>query len=436
MAESNHELGFEETLQEYTKHQAIAESSRCLMCDEAPCSDGCPANVRVSDFLRRIRYGDFIGAAKIIREDNIFASTCARICPSDRLCQENCSKTEIDIPVDIPGLQKFVCDFQQNKGYKLFSPAKNLSEKVAIIGAGPGGLAAAFELRNLGYQVTVFESKNYAGGQLKSGIPTYRLPRNILDSEIQLILDYGVNIILNSHIENIKDLKKDFDAVYISIGLHKETDVNIPGTDLPGVYYALDFLKQKYITDTVNVGKKIAVIGGGDVAMDCARTAIRLPGVEDVYIIYRRSAKEMPAQAIEIEEAEIEGVIFQNLLAPKAIEGNGKVEKLVCNQVQLGAPDDSGRRKPIVIDNTRVEFAVDNVILAIGQDSDKDFLNKNPDLKVTAKGLININLETYETSIPGVFAGGDVAGSTTAVEAIGDAKNAVNSIHEYLSKGN
>lgn len=436
MENTKKDTGFEERLVEYTEKQAISESARCLMCDDAPCIEGCPANVRVSDFLRKIRTGDFLGAAKIIREDNVFGATCARICPTDRLCQEKCSNTKIDTPVDIPGLQRFVCDYQQKTGHKNLEKPVELSYKIAIIGAGPGGLAAAFEFRKLGYQVTIFEATKQAGGMLLSGIPSYRLSRDVINNEINFIVDYGVNIIFNHPIEDLKTLKKDYNAVYISIGLQKEKQVQLPGDDLPGVYYALDFLKRKYIDDNIQLGKSVAVIGGGDVAMDCARTAIRLPEVEDVYIVYRRSAKEMPAQALEIEEAQKEGIIFQNLLVPAAIEGKNKVEKLICKQVKLGEPDKSGRRKPITIENSRVEFTVSNVIFAIGQEPDTDFFENNPDLALNSHNLLDINPDTGETSIPGIYAGGDISGSTTAIESIGAAKKAVSSIHKHLSKGN
>lgn len=436
MLEAKNNLTFEEILDVYTESQAIIESSRCLMCDDAPCHEGCPAGVRVADFLRKIRTGDFIGAAKIIREDNVFGATCARICPSDKLCQLNCSNTKIDKPVDIPGLQKFVCDYQKKMGLTVPEQTSISAKKIAVIGAGPGGLAAAFELRKMGYKVTIFEASNYAGGLLRSGIPSYRLPRDTVQSEIEFILAYGVEIIFNHRIDNVSQIKKDFDAVYISIGLEKEKEVNIPGNDLPGVHYALDFLKKKYIKEDIKLGKKVAVIGGGDVAMDCARTAIRLPGVKDVFIIYRRSTKEMPAQEAEIDAAENEGIIFQHLLTPSSIGGVEKVEKLICHQVELAEPDESGRRKPVVLENTRVEFFVDNVIFAIGQELETTFLLNNPEIKTTRKGLIEVDPATLETSLPGIFAGGDMIGGMTAVEAIGNAKIAVKSIHEMLLRGN
>lgn len=436
MLDSKNELGFEVNTHEYSEHQAIAESTRCLMCDEAPCMSGCPAHVNVTDFLRRIRYGDFIGAAKLIRENNIFGATCASICPSEKLCQQSCSNTELDAPVDIPGLQKFVCDYQSKIGMNNISKPAPLKEKVAIIGAGPGGLAAGFELRRKGYNVSIFESNSFSGGMLRAGIPTYRLDRNVLDAEIDLILGYGVEIKYNHKISDLKKLKQQYDAIFISIGLQSETEMKIPGCELTGVYYALDFLKKQYIDNNVSLGKRVAVIGGGDVAMDCARTALRIDNVEDVYIVYRRSAKEMPAIQSEIDDAQTEGVIFQNLLAPAAIEGDGKVERLVCQQVKLGTPDDSGRRKPVIQENTSVVFDVDNVIFAIGQSAEKAFIEANPDLKVNNKGLIEVNKETFETSIPGVFAGGDIVGGTTAVESIGNAKKAAEAIHKILSKGN
>lgn len=436
MVEKKKNISLEESVDGYTEKQAIAESARCLMCDDSPCQSDCPAGVRVPEFLRRIRTGDFLGAAKVVREDNVFGSSCARICPSDVLCQSHCSNIELDSPVDIPGLQQFVCDYQQKLGLGKIKPEKELSHKVAVIGAGPGGLGAAFELRKEGYQVTVYETSPVAGGLLRSGIPSYRLPRQILDAEIDFIQDYGVEIKCNQQIKKLSDLQKEYDAVYISVGLQKEKLVDIPGNDLPGVYYALDFLKQQYVDGSVKIGKTVAVIGGGDVAMDCARTSIRLPGVEDVYIVYRRSVRQMPAQADEIDDAQNEGVIFNNLLAPIAIEGQGKAEKLICNQMKLGEADDSGRRRPVAIEGTRVEFNVDNVIFAIGQEADKEFYASNPELKLTKWGTIEVNTETFETSIPGIYAGGDVVGGMTAVESIGNGKKAACAIHKQLSKGN
>lgn len=429
-------LNFDEVVDKYTEHLAMTESSRCLMCDDAPCQIGCPANVRVAEFLRKIRTGDFIGAAKIIREDNVFGATCARICPADRLCQEKCSNTKINKPIDIPGLQRFVCDYQQKLGLKVSEKPQELSKKIAVIGAGPGGLAAGFELRKLGYKVTIFEANDYSGGLLKSVIPPYRLPKEIIQAEIDFIIDYGVEIIFNHRIENVNELKKNYDAIYISIGLEKEMPLNLLGNDLPGVFYAIDFLKKNFLKNNLKLGKRVAVIGGGDVAIDCARTALRLSGVQDVFVIYRRSAKEMPAQSSEVDLAEREGIIFQSLLMPFAVEGKGKVEKLICKQVELGQPDESGRRTPNVIENTRVEFFVDNVIFAIGQELDRDFINKNPELKINKKGFVQVNPENYETSIPGVYAGGDIIGGMSAVEAIGNAKKAVKSIHDKLLRGN
>jgi glutamate synthase (NADPH/NADH) small chain len=436
MVKTNNHQEKEEKLDNYTEYQAISESSKCLMCDDAPCQDGCPANVRVADFLRKIRTGDFIGAAKIIREDNVFGASCARICPSERLCQLHCSNKKQDEPVDIPGLQKFASDYQIKMGLKADKSFSDNGKNVAVIGAGPGGLAAAFEFKKLGYKVTVYEAADFAGGLLKSGIPSYKLDRDIVNCEINFITDYGVDIVFNHRIKNIEELKKSFDAVYISIGMEKEIELDIPGSQLNGVYYALDFLKRKYIKNDVTLGRRVAVIGGGDVAMDCARTAVRMLNVQDVYIIYRRSFKEMPAQDAEIDLAQREGVMFQNLLAPAAIEGKGKVEKLICYQVELGEPDDSGRRKPIIMKDTAVEFNVDNVIFAIGQKADKDFYERNAGLNLTGKGLIEVNPETYETSIPYVYAGGDITGTQTAVESIGNAKKAVRAIHEKLARGN
>lgn len=429
-------LGFEEILNEYSDFRAISESSRCLMCDDAPCEEGCPALVRVGDFIRKIKTGDFIGAAKIIREDNVFGASCARICPTERLCQQNCTSNKIDRPIDIPGLQKFVCDYHLKSGLGKLEQSQSTGKKVAIIGAGPGGLAAAFELRKLGYDVTVYEANEYSAGMLRYGIPSYRLSRETIDAEVDFILSYGINIIFNHRINNIKELKKDYDAVFLSIGLEDEKGMDIPGKDLPGVYTALDFLNHKYIKDDLKLGSNIAVIGGGDVAMDCARTAIRMNNVKNVYIVYRRSAKEMPAQEQEKTDAEKEGIIIQNLLLPVAIEGNNKVEKLICNQIELGEPDASGRRKPIALTETRVEFKVDNVVFAIGQDAKEEFIKNNPEIKLNKKELIEVNPDTRETSVPGVFAGGDITGGTTAIEAIGDAKNAVIAIHKNLSRGN
>ena len=420
----------------YTGFKAITESAKCLMCDDAPCQEGCPAKVKISLFLRQIRTGDFIGAAKTIREDNVFGSTCARICPSQRLCQKNCNSSKIGMPIDIPGLQEFVCDMHLKAGLKPVNQPNQLNKSIAIVGAGPGGLAAAFELRKLGYQVTIFERQKEIGGMLKLCLPDYRLPRDILDSEISFITDYGVKIIFEKDIIKVKELQNKFDAVYLSVGLQYDLCLDIPGNNLDGVMTALNFLTNKYVNNSIKLGKNVAVIGGGDVAMDCARTAIRYPNVENVYLIYRRSAKEMPAQPIEKDQAEKEGIIFHNLLAPTSIEGNNVVQKLNCIQTVLAKPDSSGRRSPVVVDNTLVTFDVDNVIFAIGQQPSNEFILNNPDLKTNKKGLLEIDSETFETTVRGVFAGGDIVGTTTAIESIGNAKKAAYSIHSYLSGSN
>jgi glutamate synthase (NADPH/NADH) small chain len=443
---------FNEVATGYTEQTAVDEAQRCLNCPKPMCVTGCPVNVYIPKFIHALSEGKFAEAIAILKEKNSLPAVCGRVCPQESQCESKCILGIKGQPVAIGRLERFVADYArehnlENQAATKNQPAKN--KKVAIIGSGPSGLTAAGDLAKLGYQVTIFEALHAAGGVLMYGIPPFRLPKDIVQYEIKNLERLGVKIVPNAIIGKtytIKDLMKEegFAAVYIGTGAGLPHFMHIPGENLNGVYAANEFLtrvnlmgayKFPQVATPVYVGKKVAVVGGGNVAMDAARTAMRL-GAEHVYIVYRRGEEELPARKEEVGHAKAEGIEFRLLHNPTRILGTeqGWVKGLECIKMELGAPDASGRRSPKEIPGSNFELDVDMVVMAIGQGANPLLKQTTPELEVTKRGNIVVNAEEA-TSIPGVFAGGDiVTGAATVISAMGAGKKAAQAIDAYLQK--
>jgi len=382
-----------------------------------------------------IAAGKFKEALKLIKEDNPFPVVCGRVC--NHPCESVCKRGDVDEPIDIMHLKRFVADLDL-KDETRYLPEKKESKgkKVAVVGAGPSGLTCAYYLAIEGYDVDVFEALPVAGGWLAVGIPGYRLPKDVLRAEIKVIEDLGVKINLNTRVGKditFEQLKKDYSAVFVGCGTMRSSKLNVPGEDLQGVIHGVDFLQRINLGEKVYLGDRVAVIGGGNVAMDAVRTAIRT-GSKDVFILYRRSRAEMPASPEEIEEALEEGVRMEFLVAPKRVIGeNGKVTGIECTRMELGEPDASGRRRPIEIKGSEFIVPCDAVIPAIGQEADLSFLTEGSGVSVNKWNNIDVDPVTFATNIPGVFSGGDVVtGPQTVVKAVYAGKEAARSIDRYL----
>ncbi len=407
--------------------------------DPSPCTLACPAGVNVKSYVSLISSGRFREALDVVREQNPLPGICGRICTHP--CEDYCTRNEIDSPVAICWLKRFVADYEIH--HPESQPEKVIQfhkENVAIIGSGPAGLTAANDLIRKGYGVTIFEALSKPGGMLIAGIPSFRLPRTILDIEIEAIRRLGVTIKTNHKIMG-KDaitslMANGFDAVFIAVGAHKGKKLNIPGeTKYKGIIDCVDFLNQANFSSAPDLGKKVIVIGGGNSAIDSARTAVRLKPKE-VHVVYRRSRKEMPANAAEIEEAEKEGIRFHYLAIPKKIIGEkGKVTGMEYIQAKLGKPDTSGRRRPVPIIGSETTIEANSIISAISQEPDLEFLGKNHGLDLTTWNTFSVNNNTLATNMPGIFSGGDaVTGPGTVIDAIAQGHIAARSINQYLKK--
>ncbi|HOP74385.1 MAG TPA: NADPH-dependent glutamate synthase [Bacillota bacterium] len=437
---------FEEVALGYTPEQALKEASRCLNCKKPLCVKGCPVEVNIPEFIMKIKAEDFSGAANKIKEKNSLPAICGRVCPQETQCESQCILGKKGEPVAIGALERFVADQQALAGIGEIPSIEKLPYKAAVIGAGPAGLTAAADLALQGFDVTIFESLHAAGGVLQYGIPQFRLPKDIVAREVEYIKKLGVKIetsVLVGQTITIQELfEQGYDTIFIGTGAGLPYFLNIPGENLNGVYSANEFLTRVNLMkayrfpeyDTpVRIGERVAVVGAGNVAMDAARTSLRL-GAKEVYIVYRRSAEEMPARHEEIENAEEEGVIFKLLTNPVRIIGNeaGEVMAMECVQMELGEPDASGRRRPVVKPGSEFQFPVDNVIVAIGQGPNPILLKNTGDLALNSRGYIDVDPETLATSIPGVFAGGDiVTGAATVIAAMGAGKKAAKQMVEY-----
>lgn len=439
---------FKEVALGYTKEQAMDEAARCLNCKNKPCVTGCPVQIDIPAFIQQVAAGDFDAAYEIISKSSALPAVCGRVCPQESQCEGKCVRGIKGEPVAIGRLERFVADYHnENSKEKPVKPESN-GHKVAIIGSGPSGLTCAGDLAKKGYDVTIFEALHLAGGVLVYGIPEFRLPKAIVQKEIDGLKDLGVKVETNMVIGKVLSIDElieeyGFEAVFIGSGAGLPRFMNIPGENLKGVYSANEFLTRvnlmkayKDNADTpIMKAKKVAVVGGGNVAMDAARSAKRL-GAEEVYIVYRRSEEELPARKEEVEHAKEEGIIFKLLTNPVEILPNDEkfVGGIRCLEMELGEPDASGRRRPVEKEGSEFEIPVDCVIMSIGT-------SPNPLIKSTTKGLetqkwggIIVNEETGLTSREGVYAGGDaVTGAATVILAMGAGKTAAKSIDEYLS---
>ena len=429
--------GFAPYVSNLDERTALYEASRCLMCFDALCITGCPTRINIPEFIYRIKTGNYYGAAKVIRETNVFGGECGYVCPVERLCESKCVRNNLnEEPVAISLLQRFAYEKEKPKGLVKFSRARSNKKKVAVIGAGPASLSAAYELARMGYGVTVCESNPRPGGLMLYGILPWKAAWSVAESEIDNIESYGVKVVTKKKITDVKTLLKDYDAVFIGTGATKSLSLGIPGEDLPGVYPAQEFLLTvaKYLKGEGKApdlkGKRVAVVGGGDTATDATCASVRL-GADRVYLVYRRSLTEMPAVPYGRHQAREEGVEFLLLTAPVRIKGDKKVTGLECVKMELGAPDASGRRSVKPIKGSEFLLDVDAVIVAVGQKPDEGAL-KSFGMKVD-KGLIVVD-DNFATSVKGVYAGGDaVNGGETVVEAVAEGKKAATAIDKYLS---
>jgi glutamate synthase (NADPH/NADH) small chain len=442
---------FDEVALGYSREQAMREASRCLQCKKAFCVAGCPVDIDIPAFIARIKEGDFMGAIHKIKEKNSLPAVCGRVCPQEEQCEIECILGKKKDPVAIGRLERFVADYEFNQGeVRVPKLPESTGKKVAVIGAGPAGLTVAGELSKKGHTVSVFEALHAAGGVLVYGIPEFRLPKWIVQRESDYIAKLGAEIKTSYIVGKAKTidqlLQDGYDAVFVGTGAGLPYFLNIPGENLNGVYSANEFLTRvnlmkaylfpEYNTP-IRLGQKIAVIGGGNVAMDSARTSLRL-GAEKVYLVYRRSREEMPAREEEIENAFEEGIEPRLLTNPIRILGDEKgwVKGLECVQMELTEPDDSGRRRPVPVEGSEHVIDVDMVVVAIGQGPNPLLTSTTPDLELTKWGNIVADEETGRTSKKGVFAGGDiVTGAATVILAMGAGKIAAQSIDQYLEDG-
>lgn len=441
---------FSEVSDGFNVELAAEEALRCLECNDPVCVKACPVNVDIRSFITLIYQKDYTGAIQKIRESNYLPAVCGRVCPQESLCEQVCLVGKIHEPLAIGKLERFVADYERKNG--TFSPpeiAESKGQKVAVVGSGPGGLTVAAELARMGYDVTIYEALHEAGGVLKFGIPEFRLPKHIVDAEIDRIKALGVNIQTNVIIGRTLTIDELFDemgfeAVYIGTGAGSPRFLNIPGENLSDVYSASELLTRVNLMkaykfpeyDTpLNLGKRIAVIGGGDVAMDAVRTAKRF-NPEKAILLYRRSREEMPARQEEVHHAEEEGIEFHFLTNPVKIHGDerGGVSAIECQKMELGEPDEKGRRRPIPVPDSNFLIEVDTVIVAIGQRPNPIIQQTTPGLETTDWDTIIVD-STGATSREGIFAGGDISrGGATVIEAVADGKLASRSIDSYLEK--
>ncbi len=446
---------FDEVALGYSEATALDEAMRCLNCKNHPCVTGCPVNIHIPEFIAKIQEGDFEGAYQVIQQSSSLPAVCGRVCPQETQCEMYCVRGKKGEPVGIGRLERFVADWHNAHATQLPDPVPSNGHKVAVVGSGPSGLTCAGDLAKKGYEVTVFEALHTAGGVLVYGIPEFRLPKAIVQKEVDNLTAMGVKMETNMVIGKTLTIDELFDmgfeAVFVGSGAGLPNFMNIPGESLKGVYSANEFLTRSnlmkaYESDPVTPimkGGKVAVVGGGNVAMDAARTALRL-GAEKVYIVYRRSLEELPARKEEVEHAMEEGIDFQLLNNPVEILGynnpddrrdpkNGFVTGMRCIKMELGEPDEKGRRRPVEIPGSEFELEVDTVVMSIGT-------SPNPLIKSTTEGLdVNnrggiIVEENGATTKKGVYAGGDaVTGAATVISAMGAGKVAAKAIDEYLS---
>ncbi len=440
---------FEEVALGYSAETAMEEAARCLQCPKKFCVEGCPVGIDIPAFIGELADGNFEKSFEILSSASALPAVCGRVCPQETQCEQVCIRGKKGEPVAIGRLERFVADYQREHGKSSLKVPECGGRKVAIIGAGPSGLTAAGELAKYGYDVTVFEALHLAGGVLMYGIPEFRLPKDIVQKEIDGLRTMGVKIETNIVIgktHTIDELMEEmgFEAIYIASGAGLPNFMNIPGESLKGVYSANEYLTRvnlmkAYLPNSktpIMKSNSVAVVGGGNVAMDAARCAKRM-GAETVYIVYRRGMQELPARAEEVEHAEEEGIIFKTLCNPTEIlpDDEGFVKSMKCVEMELGEPDESGRRRPVVKPNSEFELEIDTVIMSIGTSPNPLIRKTTPGLDTNRWGCIVTDGVDGLTSRKGVYAGGDVVtGAATVILAMGAGKDSAKAIHSYLTK--
>jgi glutamate synthase (NADPH/NADH) small chain len=438
---------FDEVPFGYSPELAGLESSRCLQCKKPKCIEGCPVEIDIPGFIKFVSEGDFKGAARKLKERNALPAICGRVCPQEDQCEKVCIVGKKDQPVAVGRLERFVADWERAKGEVVIpEKAPATGKRVAVVGSGPAGLTVAGDLILKGHEVTIFEALHKPGGVLIYGIPEFRLPKAIVQAEVNYLERLGVKVECNcviGRIDTVDELLQEYDAVFLGLGAGLPQFLNVPGENFCGIYSANEYLTRsnlmkaylfpKYDTPIAR-GKNVAVFGAGNVAMDSARTALRL-GADTVRIIYRRSRDEMPARIEEVHHAEEEGVQFYLLTAPTKFLGNdnGWVTGVECLRMELGEPDESGRRRPVPIKGSEFQLECDLAVVAIGAGANPLLPTQTPGLELNKRGYIVADLETGKTKKPKVWAGGDiVTGSATVILAMGAGRKAANSMHEYL----
>ena len=438
---------FDEVALGYLTQTAVDEASRCLQCKKPFCNQGCPVGIDIPGFIKCIVAGDYASAIRKIKETNALPAICGRVCPQEEQCEKTCVLAKKEAPIAIGRLERFLADWEALEGKIEVPPmAARTGKKVAIVGAGPAGITVANDLVILGHEVTIFEALHECGGVLIYGIPEFRLPKAIVNREVEYVRSLGVKIYTDFVVGKTKTvdrLLEEFDAIFVGSGAGLPWFMEIPGENLNGVYSANEYLTRvnlmkgfrfpEFKTPVKRPGR-VAVVGGGNVAMDSARTAVRL-GADEVHLVYRRSKAELPARAEEVENAEEEGVILDILTLPLQLIGdeNRWVREIECLKMELGEPDASGRRKPIPIEGSNFRVSFDAVVMAIGNSPNPLIPMTTPGLEISKKGGIVTNPETARTSRPNIWAGGDIVrGAATVISAMGDGRIAAASMHKFL----
>jgi NADPH-dependent glutamate synthase beta subunit-like oxidoreductase len=433
--------GFDEVEQAFNPTQATLEANRCLLCDNAPCSQGCPAGIDVRGFIRKIRFGEYRGGVRLLREENIFAGTCGRVCPTEALCEQACRSQALTDPIRIGALQRFLTDWEMAVGRRPFDLPPATLKPVAVIGAGPAGLSAAALLRQLGHPVTVFEKEGYAGGALVNSIPAFKLPRAVVDYEVGLVRDMGVDIRLNTPVDEQRTpqqlLEQGFGAVLLAVGLQESYSLGIPGEELEGVITALEVLRlANGLTPQrpVRIGRDVVVIGGGSASINAACAALRL-GAETVTVTALGTPAEMDAFEKDKQQGLEEGIQFLSRVRPFRFLGEGgRVTGVELRRVTWREPGRFTPDNAVDLPAPSLVLLADTVVIAIGQRPDEGFRRCIPELQAAANGCLLVDPETKATSLEGIFAAGDIlVGRHTVVQSVAEGKAAARAIHEYLS---
>ncbi|MFH1159944.1 MAG: NADPH-dependent glutamate synthase [bacterium] len=440
---------FQEVALGYTPELAVEEASRCLQCKKPFCIDGCPVEINIPGFIKCIAEEDFTHAIKMLKEKNCLPGVCGRVCPQEEQCEIKCVLGKKGSPVAIGRLERFAAEWEASQDHMdLPEINKSTGKRVMVIGSGPAGITVAGDLILAGHEVTMVEALHEPGGVLTYGIPEFRLPGKVVSREINYLQQLGVKLVCNYVVGKIRSLSKiltEYDAVFLGTGAGLPWFMEIPGENLNGVYSANEYLTRVNLMrgfqypktyTPVKRHKKVAVVGGGNVAMDCARTALRL-GAEEAYIVYRRSRQELPARLEEFENAEEEGVIFHFLTLPEKLFGDveGWLQEIECSRMELGEPDQSGRRRPIRVNGSEFRMQMDACIVAIGNSPNPIIPQTTPELEISSKGTIVVDESTGKTSMDRVWAGGDiVTGAATVILAMGAGRIAARSMHDYLTR--